>query len=187
MPLSSVPHDDAAEDVVFTAEDAHVFDTTVLENLRVARGDVTEEEARDALNRAGLGTWLAALPDGVHTRLGADASSISGGERRRLLLARALCSHAPILLVDEPAEHLDPRTADALLTDLLRLSTDPQHPRAVVVATHRLSALGASDEVILLEDGAVRARGAHTDLLAANPDYARAVAAEALRIDAEEV
>ena len=186
VPLTSVPHDEAAEEIVFTAEDAHVFDTTVLENLRVARGSVTEEEARDALDRAGLGPWLAALPDGVHTRLGADASSISGGERRRLLLARALCSHASILLVDEPAEHLDPQTADALLTDLLRLSADPRHPRAVVVATHRLSALGASDEVILLEDGAVRARGSHADLLASTPDYARAVAAEALRVDAEE-
>ena len=177
-PLSSVPHEVAAEEIVFTAEDAHVFDTTVLENLRVARGSVTEEEARDALERAGLGAWLAGLPDGVHTRLGADASSISGGERRRLLLARALCSHASILLVDEPAEHLDPETADALVTDLLRLSSDPQHPRAVVVATHRLTALGASDEVLLLGDGVVQARGSHADLLTSNPDYARSVAAE---------
>lgn len=185
VPLDEVPHEDAAEEVVFTAEDAHVFDTTVLENLRVARGSVTDEEARDALERAGLGSWLAALPDGVHTHLGADASSISGGERRRLLLARALCSHASVLLIDEPAEHLDPETADALLTDLLRLGADPQHPRAVVVATHRLSALGASDEVILLEDGAVRARGRHADLLAANPDYAQAVVAEASRVDVE--
>lgn len=182
VPLAEVPHEDAAEEVVFTAEDAHVFDTTVLENLRVARGSVTEDEARDALERAGLGAWLAALPDGVHTHLGADASSISGGERRRLLLARALCSHASILLIDEPAEHLDPETADALLTDLLRLGADPQRPRAVVVATHRLSALGASDEVILLADGAVRARGTHADLLAANPDYAQAVVAEARRV-----
>lgn len=186
VPLSAISHDEAAEEIVFTAEDAHVFDTTVLENLRVARGSVTEEEARDALARAGLADWLAALPDGVHTRLGADASSISGGERRRLLLARALCSHASILLVDEPAEHLDPQTADALLTDLLRLGADPHRPRAVVVATHRLSALGASDEVILLEDGAVQARGAHADLLVGNPAYARAVAAEA-RVGADEV
>ena len=183
VPLAEVPHEEAAEEVVFTAEDAHVFDTTVLENLRVARGSVTDEEARDALERAGLGAWLAALPDGVHTHLGADASSISGGERRRLLLARALCSHASILLIDEPAEHLDPETADALLTDLLRLGADPHHPRAVVVATHRLSALGASDEVILLEGGAVRARGTHADLLAAKPDYAQAVLAEARRVD----
>lgn len=187
VPLSTVSHDEAAEEVVFTAEDAHVFDTTVLENLRVARGSVTEEEARDALERAGLGAWLAALPDGVHTRLGADASSISGGERRRLLLARALCSDASVLLVDEPAEHLDPQTADALVTDLLRLGADPRHPRAVVVATHRLSALGASDEVLLLGDGVVRARGTHADLLATSADYAQAVAAESARADATEV
>lgn len=186
-PIASLGRTQAAAHVVMTAEDAHVFDTTVLENLRVARGSVTEEEARDALERAGLGAWLAALPDGVHTRLGADASSISGGERRRLLLARALCSDASVLLVDEPAEHLDPQTADALVTDLLRLGADPRRPRAVVVATHRLSALGASDEVLLLGDGVVRARGTHADLLATSADYAQAVAAESARADAAEV
>lgn len=178
VPLDRVTHDRAAHEVVFTAEDAHVFDTSVLENLRVARGSVTEEEAAAVLDRAGLGDWLAGLPDGVHTRLGADASSISGGERRRLLLARALCSPAPILLVDEPAEHLDPATADALLVDLLTLGAG----RAVVVATHRLSALHAADEVLLVESGTVRARGTHAELMAADPAYRDAVAGEDQRV-----
>lgn len=179
-PLDRVPHDAAAHGVVFTAEDAHVFDTSILENLRVARGDVTEADATAALDRVGLGDWLAQLPDGVHTRLGANASSVSGGERRRLLLARALCSPAPILLVDEPAEHLDPATADALVTDLLRLGTGPHGRRAVVVATHRLSALDAADEVILIDSGVVRARGTHAELLATDADYHLAVAGEGL-------
>lgn len=73
-------------------EDAHVFGTTVLENLRVARGDLGPDAATAALHRAGLGAWLAALPDGLDTLLGPDARTVSGGERRRLLLARALVS-----------------------------------------------------------------------------------------------
>ncbi|MDR3068200.1 MAG: thiol reductant ABC exporter subunit CydC, partial [Cellulomonas sp.] len=104
--LDSLDRGDVVRSVVATTEDAHVFGTTVLENLRVARGDVTAAEARSALDDVGLGPWLAALPDGLDTLLGPDARTVSGGERRRLLLARALLASAPLLLIDEPGEHL---------------------------------------------------------------------------------
>lgn len=170
-PVAGRPHEEIAQEVVLTAEDAHVFSTTVLENLRVARGDVDEQQAVEALERAGLGGWLAGLPDGVQTLLGSDGATISGGERRRLLLARALCSSATYLLVDEPAEHLDPVTADTLVTDLLRAGRDSARPRGVVVATHRLSALAAADEVVLLDGGGVVARGTHASLLVTQLGY----------------
>ncbi|MBI9114449.1 thiol reductant ABC exporter subunit CydC [Sanguibacter suaedae] len=179
-PDGTAVHDatDAARTAVVTTEDAHVFDTTVLENLRVARGDVTDDEARDALRRAGLGAWLDALPDGLLTQLGSDATTISGGERRRLLAARALCSDAPVLLLDEPTEHLDPQTADTLLRDLLRLGDDPERPRAVVVATHRTAPLVAADEVLVLAHGEVAARGTHDSLLVTHAAYREGIAAE---------
>ena len=151
--------------VVVTTEDAHVFGTTVLENLRVARGDVTPDEAAAALDRAGLGPWLAGLPEGLDTLLGPDARTVSGGERRRLLLARALLAPAPVLLVDEPAEHLDPATADALVSDLLGDRTAPGgQQRGIVVVTHRLTPLAAADEVLWVEDGRIVDRGRHDDL-----------------------
>ncbi|MEV7972277.1 thiol reductant ABC exporter subunit CydC [Cellulomonas sp. NPDC089187] len=159
-----------------TTEDAHVFETTVLENLRVARGDATEGEAVQALTSAGLGEWLAGLPDGVETALGSDARSVSGGERRRLLLARALLSPAPLLLIDEPAEHLDPGTADRLVGDLLARATGGD--RGVLVVTHRLAPLAAADEVLLLDEGRVAARGTHHHLLETNAQYREAHAAE---------
>ncbi|TDE95741.1 ATP-binding cassette domain-containing protein, partial [Occultella glacieicola] len=130
--------------VALTAENAHVFATTVLENLRVARGDVTVQEATDALTRAGLGDLLDRLPDGLGTMLGPDATTLSGGERRRLLLARALLHPAPLMLLDEPGEHLDPATADALLADIL----DVGRERGVLVVTHRLTGLDRADRVI---------------------------------------
>ncbi len=138
--------------VTMTAEDAHIFATTVLENIRVARGDVTPAEATDLLARCGLGDWLAALPDGLDTLLGSGGTDISGGERRRLLLARALASPAPLLLIDEPAEHLDSETADELMRGLLDLPhRDPG--RGVVVVTHHIGALEGADEVLLLDRG----------------------------------
>ncbi|WP_315098067.1 ATP-binding cassette domain-containing protein, partial [uncultured Cellulomonas sp.] len=155
--------------VVVGTEDAHVFGTTVLENLRVARGDVTAAEATAVLARVGLGDWLGGLPDGLETLLGPDARTVSGGERRRLLVARTLLSPTALLLLDEPAEHLDPVRADALVEDLLR------DPRGVVVVTHRLTPLAAADEVLWLQDGRIRARGTHAELTATSPGYREAL------------
>ncbi len=168
----------AAAAVTMTAEDAHVFDTSVLENLRVARGDVSADEALAVVRAVGLDRWLAGLPDGLETVLGSDAARISGGERRRLLVARALLSPAPVLLLDEPTEHVDVE-GTALLRGLLDGSIAPG--KAVVVVTHRLAGLDAADEVILLGGaGTVRARGRHARLLAPEEhpdDVATAVAA----------
>ncbi len=155
---------DAARRVALTAEDAHVFDTTVLENLRVARGDVTPAEAAEALDRVGLGAWVGALPRGLDTPVGANATRLSGGERRRLLLARALLGPGDVLLLDEPTEHIDAGAAD-LLRGLLDGSLTSG--RGVVVVTHRLDGLAAADEVVVLDGtGTVRARGRHEALLA---------------------
>lgn len=103
-------------DAALFAEDAHLFDTSILENLRVVRGDVDEDQATQALRRVGLGPWLDALPQGVHTTLIGGAQAVSGGERRRLLLARALLSTAPVVLLDEPTEHLDRISGERIST-----------------------------------------------------------------------
>lgn len=174
--VAALAREDVAAAVVAVTEDAHVFGTTVLENLRVARGDVTPDEARATLDRVGLGAWLASLPDGLDTLAGPDARTVSGGERRRLLLARALLAPAPLLLVDEPAEHLDAATADRLVGTLLDEARGGR--RGVLLVTHRVSALAAADEVLWLEDGAVAARGTHDDLLARVPGYRVALDSE---------
>jgi ATP-binding cassette subfamily C protein CydC len=161
--------------VSFTAEDAHIFTTTVRENLRLARPGAPDPELRSALARAGLGRWLAGLPDGLDTSLGSGGAGLSQGERRRLLLARSFLVGAGILLLDEPAEHLGPDIADALVRAVLTSST---RGAGVVVATHRLAPLDAADEVIVLRPGETPARGTHDWLLRHDLTYRDAWHAE---------
>jgi ATP-binding cassette, subfamily C, bacterial CydC len=124
----------------FFAEDAHLFATTVRDNLLVARGDATDDELSAALRRVGLGTWLDTLPDGLSTVLVGGAAAVSAGQRRRLLLARALISTFPIVLLDEPTEHLDAADGQQMLAELLTPGGLFPAERTVVVATHHLPA-----------------------------------------------
>ncbi|WP_405183499.1 thiol reductant ABC exporter subunit CydC [Nocardia sp. NBC_01377] len=149
-------------DATYFAEDAHLFGTSVLENLRVARGDVTAAEAEKALNGVGLGDWLDSLPDGIHTDLVGGAAAVSGGQRRRLLLARALLSPARTLLLDEPTEHLEAQAGADLLRDLLDISSGLIEPdRTVVVVTHQLPPDHHADLVLHI-DGSGEVTPIHT-------------------------
>ena len=175
---------DVARRITLTAEDAHVFATTVLENLRVANGTLSSQDARALLRRAGLGDWLTGLPQGLDTLLSSDATTLSGGERRRLLLARALAAPAPLMLLDEPGEHLEAATADRLVADLLQAGNGAEDAeeaeetaRGVLLVTHRLSALESADEVLVLgipepgEPATIVRRGTHTRLSAQDASY----------------
>ncbi len=125
--------------VSFFAEDAHIFATTVRDNLLVARGDCPDDQLVAALDAVGLGGWLTALPEGLSTVLTAGTQAVSAGQRRRLLLARAMISPARIVLLDEPVEHLDVTDADLVLQDLLAPNSELiGAERTLVVATHRL-------------------------------------------------
>ncbi|MEU9372336.1 thiol reductant ABC exporter subunit CydD [Streptomyces sp. NPDC048255] len=152
--------DDVRTVVGLCAQDAHLFDSSVRENLRLARTGASEEELREALAAARLLEWADGLPDGLDTLVGEHGERISGGQRQRLALARALLADFPVLVLDEPAEHLDLATADALTADLLAATVG----RTTVLITHRLAGLEAVDEVLVLDRGAVVQRGAYAEL-----------------------
>lgn len=154
--------DDVRAFVGLCAQDAHLFDSSVRENLRLARPGAGEEELREALRAARLLEWADGLPDGLDTLVGEHGERISGGQRQRLALARALLADFPVLVLDEPAEHLDLATADALTADLLAATEG----RTTVLITHRLAGLEEVDEVLVLDGGEVVQRGAHAELAA---------------------
>jgi ATP-binding cassette subfamily C protein CydCD len=154
--------DDVRRLVGLCAQDAHLFDSSVRENLLLARKDADEADLRRALDRARLLDWVDGLPDGLDTLVGEHGARLSGGQRQRLALARALLADFPVLVLDEPAEHLDLPTADALTADLLAATEG----RTTLLITHRLAGLEAVDEVIVLDAGRVVQRGTYAELLA---------------------
>ncbi|MGI5422798.1 thiol reductant ABC exporter subunit CydC [Actinomadura luteofluorescens] len=149
------------------AQDAHVFAASVRANLLLACPDADEARLWAASVRARFAEVVRALPDGWDTVVGAGGRGLSGGQRQRLLLARALLADPPVLVLDEPAEGLDPVVADEVTRGLL----EAPGGGTLLLVTHRLAALGSADEVVVLDRGRVVQRGRHGELLAVAGAY----------------
>ena len=136
--------EDVRRAIAVAGQDSHVFSASVRENVGLGRPVADDAAVGQALGRAGLGPWVAGLPDGLDTPVGEDGRALSGGQRQRLVLARALVAGTPVLVLDEPTAHLDSRTATTLVTDLLSAAGD----RAVLLITHRPEGLDLVDEIV---------------------------------------
>jgi ATP-binding cassette subfamily C protein CydC len=158
--------DDVRRAVRLCEQDSHLFTASVRDNVRIGDPSAGEAQVVHALARAGLAPWVAGLPDGLDTSVGEAGAQLSGGQRSRIALARALLSGAPVLILDEPTAHLDAESTRAFVDDLVSAAGDG----AVLLITHSPIGLEHFDEVVLLDAGRVAARGRHDDLLA-EPRY----------------
>lgn len=147
--------DDVRRIIGFVADDAHVFASSLRENLRMAAPESDDADLMDVLRRVRLDEWCDALPQRLDTWLGEGGALVSGGERRRIALARALLADQPVLVLDEPTEGLDQATAEAVAADLLDAATG----RSVLLLTHRTEGLDLVDEVLTLTDGRLQPGG----------------------------
>lgn len=148
-PIALLGGDDVRRIIGWCAQDAYIFDSTIEANLRLARPTATADELADALRRARLDAWIDTLPQGLDTMVGEHGGRLSGGQRQRLALARTLLADRPIVVFDEPTEHLDEATAAELAADITKATLG----RTVLVVTHRPDLFPAVPTRFALVDG----------------------------------
>ncbi|WP_172797891.1 amino acid ABC transporter ATP-binding/permease protein, partial [Longilinea arvoryzae] len=167
--IRSYRSEDARRLFSLVSQTTYLFTATLRENLRLANPDAGAGDFERALDQAGLRDWFVRQPDGLDTWLGERGQQMSGGERQRLSLARALLQNAPVVLLDEPTAHLDPLTEREIIHTLHAVLKE----QTVLWATHSLKGMEWMDEIVVLDRGQVVERGTHRQLMKLDGLYAR--------------
>lgn len=145
----------------------HLFNTSILNNVRLGNVEATDEEVLQAIKQAGLQPVVDTLPNGADTVVEEAGQRFSGGEQQRIALARILLQKVPVVIVDEPTIGLDPITENALLTTVFDVLKD----KTVIWVTHHLLAIEKADRVIFIEEGAIKMDGSPQELKQTNEHY----------------
>ena len=160
--------------VSLVSQDVHLFRDTLRANLLLGDPDADEARLAEVIEAAQLSELVDLLPNGLDTMLGDTGRTLSGGERQRVAIARALLKDAPVIVLDEATSAMDPITERAIQQAIAAL----EDGRTVIVIAHRLRTVMDADEIIVMDQGRIAARGSHDDLLAQDPLYARLWAAQ---------
>ena len=165
--LHNLNNESRAKTLNILAQQHHIFDGTLSDNLAYAAPDATPQQMTAALKQAELGNWFSALKEGLNTRLGTGGRSVSQGQSRRIALAQVLLQQPAIVVLDEPTEGLDNISKQAVMNSILQLK---EHA-SVLTITHDPALLSQMDSVIWLDSGQIIAQGSHQQLLNEHPDY----------------
>ncbi len=148
---------------------AHLFNTSLYNNIKIGRPSATKEEVDEVIEKAQLTKLVAELPEGVHTQMDEFGKRFSGGEQQRIAFARVLLQDTPVILMDEPTIGLDPVTERDLLSTLIKASEG----KTVIWITHHLAGANMMDRVLFLDKGKIKMYGKHEELLEHEPYYNR--------------
>jgi len=158
---------DMRRHISVVTQQPHMFNATLRKNLQIARPGADDDELLSALNSAQLLDFVTTLPDGLDTWIGETAKLLSGGQARRLAVARAILHNAPLWVLDEPSEGLDSVTEGKMMAAIKAHTAD----RSLLMMTHRLIDLHWMDDIVMLEKGRIVAQGTHEELLRGNTKY----------------
>jgi len=156
------------DSIGIVTQDAHMFHDTIAANLRYAKVDATESEMQDACRAAQIWDLISSLPNGFDTVVGERGHRLSGGEKQRLAIARLLLKAPRIVILDEATAHLDSEN-ESLVQEAL---SSALKERTSIVIAHRLSTVRSADQILVLDDGLIKERGRHDELIALNGIYA---------------
>ena len=166
--------DELRSRIALVTQDTYLFNTSIMENLRIARPDATDTEIRRAARLASAEEFIDALPDGYDTLAGERGMQLSGGQRQRISIARAVLKDAPVLILDEATSHLDAVNEKQIRDALRHLMSG----RTTVVIAHRLSTVRDADRIVVMSSGKVVEQGTHDDLLRKKGLYAQLVSTQ---------
>ena len=159
--LKALDQDDVRKRIALVSQSSYFFNTSIRENLRVARRGIHPDEMESAARAARIHDFIADLPKGYDTLIGEQGIRLSGGERQRLAIARALLKDAPILIFDEPTANLDSLTEKQVLDTLF----ETMKGKTSLLITHRLLGLENMDKILVMDKGSIVERGTHQELL----------------------
>lgn len=167
--LKSLDQDEVRKRLALVSQNSYFFNTSIRENLRLARRSASPEEVEAAARAAQIHEFILGLPKGYDTLIGEQGFRLSGGERQRLAIARALLRNSPILILDEPTANLDPQTEKQVLDTLF----ETMRQKTSLLITHRLVGLENVDEILVMDDGKIVERGTQTELVKRKGLYRR--------------
>ena len=158
---------DLTEKISFVSQDNFLFHMSLRDNIRIGKPDATDKEVEWAAAQAGCDEFIARFPEGYDTNAGDAGARLSGGERQLIAIARAILKNAPIVILDEATAFTDPENEDKLQRSIDELTKG----KTLIVIAHRLSTIMYADQILVLEDGQITARGTHEQLLADSETY----------------